>query len=130
MYLESIKIKMEDDMPVLIDTVEVAKKSTNKVEFDFDKKEDVFKKVLSKKERREKSKAEALAASTSLGDDIEIPEDDEEEMDGEEEENITSMAEFERKANDANANRKFNFPQLSGEKLMVNQILIYNSQLT
>jgi hypothetical protein len=40
------------------------------------------------------------------------------------------MAEFERKANDANANRKFNFPQLSGEKLMVNQILIYNAQLT
>ena len=65
-----------------------------------------------------------------MGDDIEIPEDDEEEMDGEEEENITSMAEFERKANDANANRKFNFPQLSGEKLMVNQILIYSSQLT
>lgn len=102
-------------MPVLIDTVEVAKKST-KVEFDFNKKEEDFKEVMTKKKRREKNKAAALAASTSMGEDIE--DEDEDEMDDEDEETINTIAEFERKANAANENRKFNFPQLTGEKLM------------
>lgn len=108
---------MEDDMPVLIDTVEVAKKST-KVDFDFNKKEEDFKEVMTKKKRREKNKASAaMVASTSMGEDIE--EEDEDEMDDEDEETINTIAEFERKANEANASRKFNFPQLTGDKLMV-----------
>lgn len=107
-------------MPVLIDTVDDSKKSS-KVEFNFEKKsEENFKMILSKKKRREKNKADAKAAeaaSTSLGEDIDLEEEDDDEM-CDEEENATTLAEFEKRADQLNANKKFKFPPLSGEKLL------------
>jgi len=103
---------MEDDMPVLIDTVEKTKSTKAKGEFDFNKKEEDFKVILSKKKRREKNKA-ALAAAAE---DIELEDEDEDDI-ADDEESATNLAQFEKKSNDSNAN-KLKFPPLSGEKLM------------
>lgn len=115
-----------DDMPGMIDTVDDSRPVGSKVDFDFDKKNDDFKVILSKKKRKEKKKAEAVlaAASTSLGDDIEIEEDEDEDSEDDmvdDEDSATNLAAFEKKSNDLISNKKFSFPPLSGEKLMEGQ---------
>jgi len=111
-----------DDMPVLIDTVETTKPKTTKPVFDFNKKDEEFKEILSKKKKRIKSKqtkAAAEAASTSLGEDIELDEEDEDDDMVDDEESAVNLAHFEKKCMDnLSTGNKLKFPALSGDKLM------------
>lgn len=110
-------------MPVLIDTVETKKPAASKAIFDFNKKDEEFKEILSKKKRRIKSKetqAAAEAASTSLGEELVLDDEDDDDDMVDDEESATNLAHFEKKCMDnLNTGKKFKFPALSGEKLLV-----------
>ena len=115
---------MDDSIPELIDVAAEVNKSEARVEPLLEKKQDEFKLIVSKRKRREQNKAAAaVAASTSMGDELDMEEDEEDEDDDEEideDEEMDNLQAAKTPANTINMpTKKFKFPPLSGEKLMV-----------
>lgn len=105
---------MSDDMPELIDVADealTASKSTPESQ-PAEKKEEEFKLIVSKRKRRQqKQEADEIEADED-DDDYEIEQDMDEEPDNLKDHD-PSLNVF------ADANKKFKFPPLSGEKLTV-----------
>jgi hypothetical protein len=110
---------MSDDMPELIDVADetaAASKSTPESQPDINKEEE-FKLIVSKRKRRQQKQEDEIECD----DDYEIEQD----MEDEEPDNLkvqdASLNVF------ADANKKFNFPKLSGDKLTVKDYIFFRN---